>query len=41
MQEGLLASTVAMAVGLIVLYPVCRWYRDVKARHRGTVLRYM
>jgi uncharacterized membrane protein len=41
MQEGLLVSTVAMTVGLIVLYPVCRWYRGFKARHVGTVLRYM
>lgn len=41
MQEGLLVSTIAMAVGLVVLYPVCRWYRGFKAKHAGTVLRYM
>jgi hypothetical protein len=41
MQEGLLVSTVAMTVGLVVLYPVCRWYRGFKAKHVGTVLRYM
>ena len=41
LQEGLLASTIAMTVGLIVLYPVCRWYRGLKAKHAGTVLRYM
>lgn len=40
-DEGLLVSTVAMAAGLVVLYPVCRWYRGFKARHSGTVLRYM
>ena len=39
--NGLLASTVAMTVGLVVLYPVCRWYRGFKAKHSGTVLRYM
>lgn len=38
---GLLVSTAAMAAGLVVLYPVCRWYRGFKATHRGTVLRYM
>jgi len=41
MASGLLVSTIAMSVGLVVLYPVCRWYRGVKARHAGTVLRYM
>jgi len=41
MQEGLLVSTIAMTVGLVVLYPVCRWYRGFKAKHAGTVLRYM
>ncbi|MDT8435782.1 MAG: heparan-alpha-glucosaminide N-acetyltransferase domain-containing protein [Gemmatimonadota bacterium] len=40
-QAGLAVSTVAMTVGLVVLYPVCRWYRGVKARHAGTVLRYL
>lgn len=39
--NGLLASTTAMTVGLVVLYPVCRWYRGFKARHSGTMLRYM
>lgn len=41
MQEGLLVSTIAMTVGLVVLYPVCRWYRGFKTKHSGTVLRYM
>jgi uncharacterized membrane protein len=41
MQEGLLVSTVATTVGLVVLYPVCRWYRGFKAKHAGTMLRYM
>jgi len=41
MRETLLVSTIAMTVGLIVLYPVCRWYRGFKAKHVGTVLRYM
>lgn len=41
MEGGLLASTVAMLVGLIVLYPVCRWYRGFKAAHSSSVLRYM
>ncbi|HSM08495.1 MAG TPA: heparan-alpha-glucosaminide N-acetyltransferase domain-containing protein [Gemmatimonadota bacterium] len=40
-QEGLLVSTIAMTVGLVVLYPVCLWYRGFKAKHAGTVLRYM
>ena len=41
MQGGLLVSTVATTVGLVVLYPVCRWYRGFKAMHAGTVLRYI
>jgi hypothetical protein len=30
-----------MAAGLVVLYPVCRWYRGFKLAHVGSVLRYM
>lgn len=41
MAGGLGTSTIAMVVGLVVLYPVCRWYRGFKAAHAGTVLRYM
>ena len=41
MAGGLGTSTIAMAIGLVVLYPVCRWYRGFKAAHAGTVLRYM
>ena len=40
-ENGLLVSTVAMAIGLVVLYPVCLWYRGFKARHAGSILRYM
>jgi uncharacterized membrane protein len=40
-ENGLLVSTIAMAVGLVVLYPVCRWYRGFKMAHAGTILRYM
>lgn len=40
-ENGLLVSTVAMTIGLVVLYPVCRWYRGFKATHSGSVLRYM
>ena len=41
MAGGLGTSTIAMVIGLVVLYPVCRWYRGFKAAHAGTVLRYM
>ena len=40
-ENGLLVSTIAMTVGLVLLYPICRWYRGFKMRHAGTVLRYM
>jgi uncharacterized membrane protein len=40
-ENGLLVSTIAMAAGLVVLYPVCRWYRGFKLAHVGSVLRYM
>lgn len=41
MEAGLGTSTLAMVIGLVVLYPVCRWYRGFKAAHAGTVLRYL
>lgn len=37
----LLASTGAMVAGLVILYPVCHWYRDFKLAHVGSILRYM
>lgn len=41
MGADLLASTIATVVCLVVLYPVCRWYRGLKAAHSGSMLRYM
>lgn len=40
-ENGLLVSTLAMAAGLVLLYPICRWYRGFKMAHAGTILRYM
>lgn len=41
MENGLLASTVATTLSLILLYPICRWYRSFKTAHPKSVVRYM
>lgn len=39
--DGLGATYGAAAVMLTVLYPMCRWYRTVKAAHPRSFLRYL
>ena len=39
--DGLAATYGAAAVMLVLLYPMCRWYRTVKAAHPRSVLRYL
>jgi uncharacterized membrane protein len=39
--DGLAATYGAAAVMLVLLYPMCRWYRTVKAAHPRSVLRYV
>ena len=39
--DGLGATYGAAAVMLVLLYPMCRWYRTVKAAHPRSVLRYL
>lgn len=41
MTGGLQASTIATGLSLILLYPICRWYRSYKHAHPGSVVRYM
>jgi len=37
-----LAATFGVAAGMLVLlYPMCRWYRTVKAAHPRSVLKYL
>ena len=38
---GLLDSTIAVILTLIVLYPICRWYRTYKRAHPKSILRYL
>lgn len=39
---GNLATTyIASAVMLVLLYPLCRWYRRYKAAHRDSFLKYV
>jgi hypothetical protein len=38
---GLVHTYVAAAVMLIVLYPLCRWYRGYKAAHATSFLQYI
>ncbi len=40
-QGGLIASLIATVIVLIVLYPVCGWYRSYKSAHRRSWLRYI
>jgi uncharacterized membrane protein len=39
--DGLTATYVVAAVMLVVLYPMCRWYRTLKAAHPRSFLRYV
>ncbi len=38
---GLPLLYLVFAITIAILYPVCRWYASVKARHPGGVLRYI
>jgi len=39
--DGLTATCGASIVMLVLLYPMCRWYRSVKAAHPKSLLRYV
>jgi len=39
--DGLAATYGAAAAMLVVLYPLCRWYRRVKAAHPQSILKYL
>jgi hypothetical protein len=39
--DGLGATYGAAVVMLVLLYPMCRWYRTVKAAHPRSFLRYL
>jgi uncharacterized membrane protein len=39
--DGITATYGLAAVMLVALYPACRWYRKLKADHRGSILRYL
>lgn len=39
--DGLTATYGAAAAMLVLLYPMCRWYRTVKAAHPQSLLRYL
>jgi len=41
MTNGLLVSTIATTLSLIVLYPICRWYRTFKRDHPKSMARYL
>jgi len=38
--EGLVVAVIACLLSLVVLYPLCRWYRGVKAARPESWLRY-
>jgi uncharacterized membrane protein len=38
---GLTTTYVVSAVALVAIYPACRWYRSVKAKHPTSVLKYI
>jgi uncharacterized membrane protein len=39
---GTISTTYAVGIGvIIVLYPLCRWYRSFKSAHPGSFLRYL
>lgn len=37
----LLVSTIATTLSLILLYPICRWYRSFKTAHPKSITRYL
>jgi uncharacterized membrane protein len=39
--DGLAATYGVAALMLVLLYPVCRWYRTVKAAHPASLLKYL
>jgi uncharacterized membrane protein len=39
--DGLAATYGVAAVMLVLLYPMCRWYRTVKAEHPRSILKYL
>src|SRR5277367_1092477 len=39
--DGLGATYGVAAAMLALLYPICRWYRTVKAAHRHSILKYL
>ena len=41
MKNGLLVSTIATTLTLILLYPICRWYRTFKRAHPKSFARYL
>jgi uncharacterized membrane protein len=41
MTGGLGTSTIATLISLILLYPICRWYRTYKTAHPKSVVRYL
>lgn len=41
MQRGLAEAWLAAAGTLVVLYPICLWYRALKRRHPNSVLQYV
>jgi len=41
MTGGLQASSIATALSLVLLYPICRWYRSYKRAHPQSVVRYL
>jgi uncharacterized membrane protein len=38
---GITATYVACAIMLVLLYPMCRWYRSFKAAHPNSFLKYL
>jgi hypothetical protein len=38
---GLGTTYAAAALLLVAIYPACRWYRDLKATHPQSILRYV
>jgi hypothetical protein len=41
MKRGLTETYVAAAVTLVVLYPVCIWFRSLKRKHPKSFLQYI
>jgi hypothetical protein len=39
--DGLTATYGAAAAMIVLLYPLCRWYRTVKAAHPTSILKYI